>query len=517
MSEASRRERREEQLRQRKAEKRARKQAARELRERQAELGLKAPPRATIGNGKSEWESVEEEKEARQQAVEEQLKVYRSLLPTLLKRLGKVRDPRNPKTIRHKLTVLMLYGILTFVFQMASRREANRQMSLPMFQENLRRLFPEVESLPHQDTLNRLLARIEVEELEAVLIELIQRFIRKKKFYRYLVSRCYPVAIDGSQKLVRDWPWSEECLERQVACRTEEGGAGTKSEYYVYVLEANLAFANGMTIPLLSEFLSYSAGDQERNKQDCELKAFYRLARRLKDCFPRLPVLVLLDGLYANGPVMELCRRYHWQFMIVLQDDSLPSVWEEVRGLGQWERNNHLKRNWGNRRQQFQWVNQIEYRYGEQERKKQIVHVVICEERWEEVAAGSSAIVKKASRHAWLSSQPLSRENVHERCNLGARHRWGIENNFLVEKRHGYHYEHGFSRHWNALRGYHFLMRLGHLINILVQNAARLARMVRGWGLRGLIRFLRETCGGPWLDTARIQRLLASPCQMRLV
>jgi hypothetical protein len=459
---------------------------------------------------------VEAEQQARQEAVEEQLKIYRSVLPTLLKRLGKIRDPRNPKTIRHKLTVLMLYGILAFVFQMASRREANRQMSLPMFQENLRRLFPELESLPHQDTLNRLLARIKVEEIEVSLIALVQRLIRQKKFYRYLVSNCYPVAIDGSQKLVRDGLWNEECLERQVQGEPEEGSSRTKTQYSVYVLEANLAFAQGMTIPLLSEFLSYSSGDQERNKQDCELKAFYRLARRLKAYFPRLPIMVLLDGLYANGPVMELCRRYGWQFMIVLQDDSLSSVWEEVQGLGQLERNNHLKQNWGERRQHFHWVNQIEYRYGDHERRKQIIHVVICEEEWEEVPTDSSTIVTKRSRHAWISSEPLSRENVHERCNLGARHRWGIENSFLVEKRQGYQYEHDFSQHWNALRGYHFLMRLGHLLNVLVQNAARLSGMVRRWGLRGLIQFLRETCSGPWLEAARIEHLIATPCQMRL-
>jgi hypothetical protein len=331
-----------------------------------------------------------------------------------------------------------------------------------------------------------------------------------------LVSNCYPVAIDGSQKLVRDGRWSEECLERQVQCRTEEGGTGTKTEYYVYVLEANLAFANGLSIPLLSELLSYSGGDQERNKQDCELKAFYQLAWRLKDAFPRLPVLVLLDGLYANGPVMAVCRQYRWQFMIVLQDDSLPSVWEEVRGLAQLERNNHLQQNWGNRRQHFQWVNAIECWWGEHERRTQILHVVICEEQWEEVGLDSSALVPKTSHHAWLSSEPLSRDNVHARCNLGARHRWGIESNFLVEKCQDYQYEHGFSYHWNALWGYHFLMRLGHLINILVQNAARLARLVRGWGLRGLMEFLRETCSGPWLDPVRIQRLLASPGQMRL-
>ncbi len=448
--------------------------------------------------------------------MEEQLKVYRSIFPTLLKRLRKIRDPRNPKTIRHQSTVLMLYGILTFVFQMASRREANRQMSLPMFQQNLRLLFPELESLPHQDTLNRLLGGIEVDEIEAALIELIQRFIRKKKFYRYLVANCYPVAIDGSQKLVRRWPWSEECLERRVPKGAEPGGAEAGRQYYAYILEASLAFANGMTIPLLSEFLSQSEGDAQRNKQDCEQKAFSRLAQRLKSYFPRLPVLVLLDGLYANGPVMEQCRRYGWQFMIVLQDDSLPSVWEEVRGLGQLQTHHHWEQKWGHRQQRFRWVNEIEYEYGESRRKRQRVHVVICEESWEEVARDSAATVEKTSRHAWLSSQPLRRANVHERCNLGARHRWGIENSFLVEKRHGYQYEHCFSHNWNALRGYHFLMRLGHLVNVLAQNTARLARMVRRWGQQGLIQFLRQTCSGPWLDAARIRLRITSPGQMRI-
>jgi len=37
---------------------------------------------------------------------------------------------------------------------------------------------------------------------------------------------------------------------------------------------------------------------------------------------------VLRDGLYPNGPNLELCRRYHWQFMIVFEDGSLPSVWK---------------------------------------------------------------------------------------------------------------------------------------------------------------------------------------------
>src|SRR5216683_331156 len=359
MNQPSRPERRREEL---KRKKQARREAARALRRRQAAEDLLPVPKATIENGKSAWKTMEEEKQARQEAAEEQLRVYRSVLPRLLKRLAKIPDPRNPLLIRHKLTVLLLYGILLFVFQMASRREANRQMTLPQFQENLRQLFPELESVAHQDTLNRLLAGIEVNEIEEALVELIQRFIRKKKFLRYLVGNCYPVAIDGTQKMVRDRLWTEQCLERDLQRKQEDGSMASETQYYVYVLEANLAFANGMTIPLLSEFLTYEEYDQERRKQDCELKAFRRLAQRMKKYFPRLPIPVLLDGLYANGPVVELCRHYHWQFMIVLQDDSLPSVWEEVRGLGPLQRNHHWEQHWGDRKQRFRWVNDIEYR-----------------------------------------------------------------------------------------------------------------------------------------------------------
>lgn len=120
------------------------------------------------------------------------------------------------------------------------------------------------------------------------------------------------------------------------------------------------------------------------------------------------------------------------------------------------------------------------------------------------------------SPDAWISSRVLSRDNLHERCNLGARHRWAIESNILVEKRHGYQYEHCFSYHWKAMKGYHYLMRLGHMINVLAQNTARLAAIVRSRGMRGLIEFLRDTCAGLWLDAERIRSLLTLPHQLRL-
>ncbi len=304
-----------------------------------------------------------------------------------MNRLSKIKDPRNPKKIKHKLTVLLTYGILCFAFQMASRREATREMTRPMFMDNLRSLFPELEALPHHDTLARLLEQIDVTDLEKAHLDMIGHLIRNKKFHRYLINGCYPVAIDGTQKFKRTELWDEECLERKIRVPKKEGDEARepeeKKQYYVYVLEANLAFHNGMVIPLLSEILSYTQGDSDKNKQDCEQRAFKRLAERLKKSFRCLSIMVLLDGLYSNGPVMELCRKHKWDYMIVLQDDSLPSVWEEVNALKDLQPENRFEQKWGDRQQQFQWVNDIDYRYTcpiTKKEKKQLVHVVICEE-----------------------------------------------------------------------------------------------------------------------------------------
>jgi len=453
---------------------------------------------------------VAQEQQAREEAVSGQLHILRRELPRLLERLEKIPDLRNLRKCRHKLTVLLLYGLLMFVFQFASRREVNREMTRPQFEANLRLLFPQLETLPHADTLFRLLRDIDVGQIEQAHIELVGRLIRGKKFRRYLINNCYPVAIDGSQKFARDTLWDENMLQR-----TQGKEDNRHTRYFVYILEASLAFRNGMVVPLLSEFLEYAKGDTDNNKQDCEQRAFARLSERLKKLFPRLPVLLLLDGLYANGPVMRRCHQYNWQFMIVLKDKDLPSVWEEFESLQPLQPGNRLQHIWGERRQCFSWVNAIDYEFTQAGRKHLTLHVVVCEESWEVVNDAGEEVTKTA-RHAWISSRPVTRGNVHERCNLGARYRWGIEAGFLVEKHQGYHYEHAFALDWNAMKGYHYLMRMAHLFNTLARFARHLKALYAELGVRGTIAFIRQSCAAPWLDPERVRALLSQPFQLQL-
>ena len=153
-----------------------------------------------------------------------------------------------------------------------------RIKNLPWVVNNTRMLiFPWVR-VKHlaSHVLGRILEKIDVNRIEEIHVELIRNFIRKEKFLRFLVDNAYPIAIDGTQKATRRELLDEAWLQRKVG--KEEDG---KKQHYVYVLEANLAFQNGMVIPLMSEFLEHGKGDTSNDKQDCETKAFFRLAARL--------------------------------------------------------------------------------------------------------------------------------------------------------------------------------------------------------------------------------------------
>lgn len=497
----------------------ARKQGWKELKKarRRALKEQSEPSSATLPNRKSDLKTVEEEKAAVQTLTEEQLKVYGQLLPGLLKKLSRIPDPRSPKKIKHQMTVMMLYGIFMFVFQKSSRRKANQKMTTPQLLENLRAVFPEVTDFPHQDTLCRLLETIDVDQIETLYIDMLRRLIRKKKFQNLLHKKRYLVAVDGTQKYVMPECWDKRYLRRK---RGKDG----EYQYYAYVLEAVLIFSNGMVLPLMSEFLENTKKlERIENdliwKQDCELKAFYRLSKRLKREFPKLKLTLLLDGLYAKGPVMEICFKNNWKFMIVLKDKSLPKVWREVKGLLRLDtaREHCQKLTWQGRRQTFQWANEIEYDYGSGRRKKtMLIHVVTCEESWEEIDKNGSLVVKTA-RHAWISSDPLNQSNVHEQCNLAARKRWLHENNILKEKHQGYHYEHIFSRDWNAMRGYHYLMHIARMLNEMALHSIYLIEHVKTIGIQAVVKKFYETMANRELDTQRLRRLSESPGQLRLV
>ena len=469
-----------------------------------------------ILNRKCEFKTAEEEIKDRYEVAVETLKVYKRYLPGIIKDLSEIKDPRNPNKIEHKMSLLMLYGIFTFVFNMSSRRDSNSEMTM-VFMENMRSFFPELEDLPHSCTLARLLVKIEVEKIEDAAVNLVNRLIRDKKFVNYLVNKKYIIAIDGVHKFTREWEWCENSLRKH-----KKGQPEGVNQYYANALEASLILPGGLTRPFMTEFMDRKeyqdeGTDTEKKKQDSELKAFKRLAFRLKEHFPRLRIAVTLDGLYANGPLMELCQNYGWDYMIVLKDGSLKTVWEDIESLkdkGMVEKYSGAEIN--NVKQEFWWINNIEYRYGDNGCKDIKVNVVVCMETTKEISRETGEELETTKKFAWISFKEITDRNVEKRCNYMGRPRWNLETQNLIEKHHGYAYEHCFSYNWNAMKGYHYLMHLGHIINTLTLYSSEMIGRVKKKGVRRTIKLILLVFKGYVLDVEWIKDKTDVKYQLRL-
>jgi hypothetical protein len=147
--------------------------------------------------------------------------------------------------------------------------------------------------------------------------KMVQVLLKRKVFYksRYR-SHWYRIAVDGTGVVSFDHHHCEECLHQ-----TSKNGITTYSHK---VLDARLVTPNGFSISIASEWIENPEND-EYDKQDCERKAFTRLAAKLKKIYPRLPIIILADALYPyevfflrsakpmDGPIWLLLKTVIYQ------------------------------------------------------------------------------------------------------------------------------------------------------------------------------------------------------------
>jgi hypothetical protein len=129
--------------------------------------------------------TLQEAQQAHEDIMEAQIKSWRSILPTLIKQFSRIDDYRRTKSIKHKLVVLMIFGLLAFIFRLSSRREMNRELTGAVINNHLRKIFPELDSIPHADTLARMLEHININKIEEAHIALIKDLIHKKKLRNF--------------------------------------------------------------------------------------------------------------------------------------------------------------------------------------------------------------------------------------------------------------------------------------------------------------------------------------------
>jgi hypothetical protein len=414
-----------------------------------------------------------------------------------------VTDPRDPLKIRYSLAALAFAGVMLFLCQLKARRQIGLLLRNGPSIRKFQALFG-VESFPHGDTLDAAFSNLEVGQIQAVVSTMTGTLIRKKVLYSYRVLGTYfIVAVDGTGTVNFDHRHCPHCLTR-----THNG----KTLYYHPVLEAKLLTSNGFAFSLMTEFIENPG--EKVTKQDCELKAFYRLAERLKIQFPRLPLLLSLDGLFAGGPTFDLCHRYGWKFMIVLKDDDLPSVNEEFEALSKLQPENRLVWRTGKQaqiKQAFRWADDIAYT--DSERKEYTLSVIECLE-----TKPDKEEQKKTTKFKWVTNCRVSCKNVTTLSNDGGRMRWKIENEgFNVQKTGGYELEHAYTNDPNSAKVFYFLLQIAHLLAQLLYKATLLKRdFLDGLGSAKNLAFrLLEAWRNIHINQADIAALLQKRFQIR--
>jgi hypothetical protein len=373
-----------------------------------------------------------------------------------------VTDPRDPLKIIYPLASLAFAGIMMFLFHLKARRQVGLLLRNGPSVIKFQALFG-VESFPHGDTLEAAFGNLDADQIQTVVTTMTETLIRKKVLYSYrLLGTYFIVSIDGTGTISFNRRHCPHCLTR-----TRNG----KTLYYHPVLETKLLTSNGFAFSLMTEFIENP--EDKPTKQDCELKAFYRLAERLKLRFPRLPILLSMDGLFAGGPTFDLCRRYGWKFMIVLKDDDLPSVNEEFDALSKLQPENRLVWRTGKGaqiKQAFRWVDDIVY--VDSEKKEHTLSVIECLETKPDKMGQN-----KTTKFKWVTNCHVSIKNVTTLSNDGGRMRWKIENEgFNVQKKGGYELEHAYTHHPNSAKIFYLLLQIAHLLAQLLYKATLLKR-----------------------------------------
>lgn len=385
-------------------------------------------------------------------------KVIKTHFPELLNSSNSLSDSRKRK--EYSMAEIVTGALFMYIFKETSRNSYNNDRRESCFRKNFFNYFKI--NLPHGDSYDDVLRVLPLGELESLKAQLVGSLIEQKMFRKFrFLGKFHLVAVDATGMATFEQKHCDHCLTK-----TSKTGVVT---YFHYVLEAKIVTATGLSISLASEFIENDPG-RDYEKQDCEQKAFVRLAAKIKKYFPRLPICILADGLYPNNTVFDICAQNDWKFIITLKDGNLKTFQTEVDLLKVTAIKRSVCRANKTTRTtlEYAFLNDIEY-------SGRYFSWVECNE----TIVNTKGITKSYHRFVYITNAAQDQLNVIETADSG-RLRWKIENEgFNSQKNLGYAMEHKFSRKsFIAMQNYYQLLQIAHMINQLVERSRQIVEIM---------------------------------------
>lgn len=392
-------------------------------------------------------------------------------------------DIRDQDVIVYQRETLIWSGLLSLVSKRGARMAISHDMRVGNFCENLKRLSgqADLERVPHGDTVEYQFMRLNAEEIDGLPGKMIRTMLRGRVLEdSRLLKQYYTIAIDAVHMHSFDYEHCEQCLSR------EDKVTGRKVWMHIK-LQASLVTPDGLCLPVTSEWIE---NEKDYVKQDCELLAFYRLVKRLRQMFPQLSICVLLDGLYARQSVFDALKDQRMEWIVVFKPGSMSYIYTWVMDIkrvcgkknliiqrreevvAQRCKRNHAERlRRGRPKRQtrcrvteteYSWMAAVAYT---PEPERSLFNIMTCHE---------TVDGQLMCDYVWLVSDALKLgEGTVKELVARGRCRWKIENEgFNTQKNGGYGLEHLYSRDKVSMKVWCALIDVAHIINQLIEKGS---------------------------------------------
>ena len=417
------------------------------------------------------------------------LRICKHFFPDLSKWLNGMNDPRNRMYITYEQAVIVIMCIMKNVSGIVTMRSMNESFNEEAAIQNLAYMADDtlLNEMPDWQTANNYLERLDTSEIEKIRRLMIERLLRCKQFDRYKFEGCWKIIIDGTGIAY----FKERHCEHDLVMKRKDPETGKETILYFHkVLEAKLLLAENVVVSIDTEFIENE--NEDVSKQDCELNAANRLLERIKRNYPRLPVCILADGLYATMPFMEMCSKYKWHYILNLKDGRQKTLADDFRLLVETENYQRVKKDLcGSECGTGAFRNDMEKISGKDQKCNvyEYRHTVVEKEESKEV------------RFVWVTDLRITMINL-ERFIITGRQRWKIENEGFNNQKNGiYKIEHLCSRHKNAMKAHYLITQISDIImQLYLAFGVILAAVKRP--IKSVARCIGEAFWGKKLATA---------------
>lgn len=386
--------------------------------------------------------------------LEELLIIIKQYFPKLTNWIDNLTDTRNQSYITYDFKICLLTQILAFCSSYQSMNKIGRDFNSDIVITNINNILKtNYIELPHKDTLINIISEIKFEELEKIQTNIIRTLIRSKMLDKYRYNGLFHVVIDGTGLYSTRVNLGEQAITKVY----NKGEENEYTLYSYYALEAKLVCGN-MTFSLATEFVeneTYTDKDgntyKKFDKQDCELKASYRLLEKIKKRFPKLPIIIGGDALYIGKPFLKLCDKYKFEYIIRYKEDSASTIKKDFDNFNIVDEN-------------YKYQNGIIY--GEPDENKHYYTVNVISYNEEQIDEETTEIIIK--NFSYITSLEIQNDNKENIILLGRR-RWKIENKgFKEQKSDILNIRHIYTKNCNGTKNIYLLIQFAHtILNLL--------------------------------------------------